>query len=148
MAHGVPAALIHQLSQVPLFAACPRSDLRTIAMLGTQLEIGAGTVLTTEGKPGSEFFLVRAGTARCVRNGQKVAAFGPGDFFGETALLTNAPRTATVIATSDMTVIVFNRREFSSLLDSAPQISRKLLKALAERQSQGQSPRRSVDVMV
>jgi CRP-like cAMP-binding protein len=129
----MPAAVMDQLSQVPLFAACSRRDLRAIAVLGTQLGIAAGTVLTAQGEPGSEFFLVRGGAARCVRSGRKVATFGPGDFFGESALLTNAPRTATVTAVDDMTVIVFSRREFSSLLDGSPQIARKLLKALADR---------------
>ncbi|HKH89075.1 MAG TPA: cyclic nucleotide-binding domain-containing protein [Acidimicrobiales bacterium] len=139
MTPGIPSAVLEQLSQVPLFAACSRRDLRAIATLGTQLELRAGSVLTTEGEPGSEFFLVRAGAARCVRNGRKVATFGPGDFFGETALLTNAPRTATVTVVSDMTVIVFSRREFSSLLNSSPQIARKLLKALAEREGKSES---------
>ncbi|MGO9559171.1 MAG: cyclic nucleotide-binding domain-containing protein [Acidimicrobiales bacterium] len=133
MARGIPASVLDHLSQVPLFSLCSRRDLRAIAMLGTELEVRPGAVLTTQGKPGSEFFLVRAGTARCERNGRKVATFGPGDFFGETALLTNAPRTATVTAVGDMTVVVFDRREFSSLLDGSPQIARKLLTALAER---------------
>lgn len=148
MARGIPAAVMDQLSAVPLFAACPRRDLRAIAMLGTELEMTAGGVLTTEGEPGSEFFLVRAGTARCVRNGRRVATFGPGDFFGETALLTNTPRTATVTAISDMTVIAFDRREFSSLLDSSPQIARKLLKAFAEREGPGRQRDRPAGVMV
>jgi CRP-like cAMP-binding protein len=139
---------LDHLSQVPLFAACPRRDVRAIAMLGTELEMRAGRVLTTEGERGSEFFLIRAGTARCVRGGRKVAMFGPADFFGETALLTNTPRTATVTAVSDMTVIVFDRREFSSLLDSSPQIARKLLKAFAEREGQGQSQGRPAGVRV
>jgi len=103
------------------------------------LEIKAGTVFTTEGEMGSEFFQVRAGTARCVRNGRLVATFGPGDFFGETTLLINTRRTATVTAVDNMTVIVFSRREFSSLLDQSPQIARKLLKALAEREASGEA---------
>jgi CRP-like cAMP-binding protein len=148
MARGIPAAVMDQLSRVPLFAACPRRDLRAIAMLGTELEMSAGSVLTTEGAEGSEFFLVRAGTARCVRNGRKVATFGPGDFFGETALLANAPRTATVTAVSEMTVVVFDRREFSSLLASSPNIAGKLLKAFAEREAHGRSQRHPTGVRV
>lgn len=136
MARGIPSAVLDRLATVPLFAACSRADLRAIAMLGTELEVNAGSVLTTEGEPGSEFFLVRAGAARCMRKGRNVANFGPGDFFGETALLTNAPRTATVTAVDDMTIVVFDRREFSSLLDRSPQIARKLLQVLAERDGQ------------
>ena len=111
-------------------------------MLGTQIEVKAGTVLTAEGRKGSEFFLVRAGTARCLRNGQEVTTFGPGDFFGETALLINVPRTATVTALTDMTIVVFERREFSALLDQSPQIGRKLLTALAERDAFGDAAAR------
>lgn len=133
MTRGIPTEVLDRLAAVPLFSECSRTDLRAIATLGTQLELRAGRVLTTEGEPGSEFFLVRSGAAACVRKGRKVASFGPGDFFGETALLTNAARSATVTATGDMTVIVFSRPEFSSLLDRSPQIARKLLKALAER---------------
>ena len=134
MARGIPAAVLNHLSKVPLFAACSRRDLRAISMLGTQLEVRAGRVFTTQGATGSEFFLVRAGTARCVRNGRTVATYGPGDFFGEMALLTNARRTATVTALEDTTIIVFDRGEFASLLDQSPQIARKLLKVLAERE--------------
>jgi CRP-like cAMP-binding protein len=148
MTRGIPAAVIDQLSKVPLFAACPRRDLRAIAMLGTELVIKAGNVLTTEGEPGSEFFLVRAGSARCVRNGRKVAMFGPGDFFGETALLSHTPRSATVTAASDMTIIAFDRREFSALLDSSPQIVRKLLTAFAEREVQGRNQQRPNGIKV
>jgi CRP-like cAMP-binding protein len=134
MARRIPASLLDRLSHVPLFAACSRSELRAIAMLGTELGIRAGTVLTAAGAPGSEFFVIRAGTALCARNNRTVATFGPGDFFGETALLTNAPRTATVTAVDEMTVVVFERREFASLLSSSPQIALKLLKACADRQ--------------
>jgi CRP-like cAMP-binding protein len=137
MARGVPADVLDRLGKVPLFSACSRQELRRIASLGTEVRVGPGTELTRQGEPGSEFFLIRSGGARCIRNGRTVEGFGPGDFFGELALLTKHPRNATVVtdADADTVVRVFDRREFSSLLDDAPAIARKVLAALAERQT-------------
>lgn len=135
MARGVPADVLDRLAKVPLFAACSRQELRRIASLGTEVRVGPDTELTRQGEPGSEFFLIRSGEARCVKNGRTVDRFGPGDFFGELALLTKRPRNATIVTNTDTVVRVFDRREFSSLLDDAPAIARKVLTALAERQT-------------
>lgn len=122
------------LHEVPLFSSCTRSELKSIANLGTRATVREGKVLTEQGRPGREFFLVVSGTARCLINGREVARFGPGDFFGEMALLDGQPRSATVLATSPMDVLVLDRREFSTLLDESPTIARKLLQAMATRQ--------------
>jgi CRP-like cAMP-binding protein len=74
-----------------------------------------------------------SGTAKVTRKGKTVATLGPGDFFGEIALLHNAPRNATVTATSDVDALVVSHRDFTSLLATAPQIQAKILQALAER---------------
>jgi CRP/FNR family cyclic AMP-dependent transcriptional regulator len=122
------------LHEVPLFSSVSRAELRSIANLGTRATVKKDKNLTEQGRPGREFFLVVSGTARCLINGIEVARFGPGDFFGEMALLDGQPRTATVVATSPMDVLVLDRREFSTLLDESPTISRKLLQAMATRQ--------------
>ena len=134
MARGIPRAVIDQLREVALLAQCNRSELRRIAQLGTHLSVRKGEVLTRQGRPGREFFLVRDGRARCLVDGTEVAELGPGDYFGEMALLDGGPRHATVIAEGPMEVLVLERREFWSLLDTAPSIAKKLLVALARRE--------------
>ncbi len=134
MAHGVPKAVLDMLSAVPLFSTCTKSELRTIANLGTQVEVAEGAVLTEQGKPGREFYLLIRGEARCEVDGEQVATFGPGDFFGEMAMLDRRPRNATVIVTAEAEVLVLSASEFNGLLGSAPTISKKVLAAAAARE--------------
>lgn len=134
MPRGVPKAVIEMLGAVPLLSACSTRELREVANLGTQLPVDDGRVLTEQGKPGREFFLLTSGKARCLVDGVEVAHFGPGDFFGEMALLERGPRQATVVADGPAEVLVLDGREFDRLLDTAPSIARKLLKAVAERE--------------
>lgn len=134
MARGIPRHVLEMLAAVPLFSECSKEELRRIVGLGTSVEVPAGTTLTRQGAVGREFFLVTSGTAKCYIDDRLVARFGPGDFFGEMALLDRAPRTATIVADDQMEVLVLDAREFDSLIDDAPSIARKLLKALAARQ--------------
>jgi CRP/FNR family cyclic AMP-dependent transcriptional regulator len=134
MPRGIPKQVLEMLAAVPLFSECSKDELRRIVGLGTSVTVPEGTTLTRQGAVGREFFLVTSGTARCLIDGRLIARFGPGDFFGEMALLDRAPRTATIIADSPMEVLVLDAREFDSLIDDAPSIARKLLKALAARQ--------------
>ena len=121
------------LGEVPLFRACSQAELRAIAKLGTDLDIEPGRVLTEEGAPGREFFLVVEGKADCTVHGRSVAVFGPGDYFGELALLDGGRRTATVTAKTPMRVVVLSVSEFAGLLRASPTISTKLLAQLARR---------------
>jgi CRP/FNR family cyclic AMP-dependent transcriptional regulator len=124
---------VEMLRSVPMFAGCSRGELRQIASLGTPVPVAAGRRLTVEGQPGREFFLVLEGWARCEVGGRHAATFGPGDFFGELSLLDGGPRSATVVADTDMEVLVLDAREFASLLQASPSILRKVLATLAER---------------
>lgn len=134
MARGIPKAVIDQLGEVPLLAQCNKNELRQIARLGTAVTVPDGAVLTEQGRPAREFFLIREGKAHCRIDGAEVAEFGPGDYFGEMALLDDGPRHATVVADGPVDVLVLERREFWALLDAAPSISRKLLVVLAQRE--------------
>jgi CRP-like cAMP-binding protein len=86
-----------------------------------------------QGDIGRECFVLVEGKVKVERNGRKVASLGPGAYFGEMSLLDKGPRTATVTAESPSTVLVLGPREFSALLDEVPQLSHKLLTALAQR---------------
>ena len=133
MVRGIPRGLIDMLRGVSLFWNCSAAELREIATLGTQVNIPAGHTLTKQGEPGSEFFLVVEGRASCFIDGKKVATFGPGEYFGELALLSRVPRSATIVADTDMEVLVLSVREFATLLNDNPRVSKKMLERLAER---------------
>jgi CRP-like cAMP-binding protein len=97
------------------------------------LIVPGGTVLITEGKPGHEFFVVLEGQASVTHNDVVVARLGPGDYFGEIALIQGGPRTATVVADGEMRVEVASEQEFHALLDKAPGLARALVVPLAKR---------------
>ena len=124
---------LDHLAQVPMFSACSKKDLQTIGRASDEVSVANGKVLVQEGKPGHEFFLILDGNASVTRNGRKIAALGPGQYFGELALLDRGPRSATVTADSDMQVLVLGQREFAGVLDEVPGLARKMLAAMAGR---------------
>jgi CRP/FNR family cyclic AMP-dependent transcriptional regulator len=126
-------AFIDHLQQVSLFAACSRKDLQLVAKRAEDIRVPAGKALVTEGETGHEFFVILSGTARVARHGRKLATLGPGDAFGELALLEKAPRNATVIAESDMELVVLGQREFAGIVDEVPGFARKMLAGMAKR---------------
>jgi CRP-like cAMP-binding protein len=132
----IPKKQIDFLQEVPLFSLCSRKELRAIAQLGTEAEAEAGTVLTTTGHRGHEFFLVLEGVASCRVGQREVRRFGPGEFFGEMALLYGGVRTADVVAISDMRLLVLDSREFRSMLSTTQVIDVKMLANLAQRLSE------------
>ena len=121
------------LSTVPLFSGCSKKDLELISKHSEHVQVSAGKALTTEGKVEYEFFMILDGKAKVVKKGKKVNTLGPGDFFGELALLDRAPRNATVTADTDLDVILLGQREFSALLDMVPTLAHKMLTGLARR---------------
>jgi CRP/FNR family transcriptional regulator, cyclic AMP receptor protein len=133
VARGIPREVIEMLRAVPLFSACSTPELRAIAALGSRVIVEPGSLLTIEGRLGSEFFLVMSGTASCRVENKLVATFGPGDYFGELALLSRAPRSATVTADTQMDLLVLSVQEFTSMLDASPRVATKMLGRLADR---------------
>lgn len=126
-------AKIELLKKVPLFAGCSKSELRELAMTADEVDLRDGQVLTKEGRPGREFFVLVDGTARVTRKERKIADLGPGDWLGEIALLTDAPRTATVTATSPVDVLVITDRSFRRVVEAMPSIALKVLASVGER---------------
>lgn len=122
-----------QLSKVPLFANLDKKHLKQISSLVTQIEVKEGKDLTREGEHGNEFIIVLEGTAEVKVGGKVVATRGPGDYFGEIALISNQPRTATVTATTPMKIEVIGRREFQTMLHDNPTIATELLAIAADR---------------
>ncbi len=121
------------LSTIWLFSTCSTRDLRTIRRALEEVNVPAGRVLCEEGTIGREFFLIVEGTASVQRNRRKIATLGPGQYFGELALLDRRPRSATVVSDSEMRLLVLGQRQFNGLLDAIPALGRKLLAATATR---------------
>jgi CRP/FNR family cyclic AMP-dependent transcriptional regulator len=118
---------------VPLFASASKQELAEIASIADEIDLPEGKVLIREGDTGREFFVLIDGTAEVTRGGKKVASIGPGDFFGEIALIAKTPRNATITTTSPVRTLVITDRAFRQLLDHSPQIQIGVLTALAER---------------
>jgi CRP-like cAMP-binding protein len=120
------------LKAVRLFSTCTRKELRAIAKSAKITNVKQGAQIITEGDEGNTMYVVLVGTARVSRGGRKLATVGPGSAFGELALLSKGPRTATVVALSDMEVAIITRRKLTRVLTDAPDFARKLLEALAD----------------
>jgi CRP/FNR family cyclic AMP-dependent transcriptional regulator len=132
MALGANAKL-ELIKGTPLFEHCSKKDLQRIAQIADELDLRAGKVLIKEGERGREFFVVVSGEVDVRRKGRKVATLGPGSFVGEMALLSKAPRAATVTAATPLDVLVITDRAFLDLLDKMPDLWLKVARALAER---------------
>lgn len=128
-----PSKTAEHLAQVPLFSACSKKDLAMIAKATDEITVKAGKVIVEENKPGHEFFLILDGTATVRANKKKLAELGPGQYFGELALLDHGPRTATVTADTDMTLAVLGQREFVGVLEGVPGLAYKILAIMARR---------------
>ncbi len=121
------------LSQVPLFAHLDGRALAQLATMVDEVDVVAGTVLMTEGRSGSEFFVIVEGSVDVTRGGQHLRSLAAGDFLGEIALVDHGPRTATATATSACRLLVLAHREFDSMIDDNPVVRAAVLQALAER---------------
>ena len=126
-------AKVELLKSVPLFSKLDKKGLEDVAHIADEIDLPAGKEMATEGDRGREFFVLLKGEADVTRGGEKINTMKEGDFFGEIALVTKMPRTATVTATSNVDVLVITERAFDTLLKNSPTIGRGVAEALAER---------------
>ncbi len=124
---------LEHLAEIPLFTALNKRDLQRIAKASNEVSRPAGSVLVDQGDAGREAFVIIDGTATVKRNGRKVGTLGVGDSVGELSLLDHGPRTATVTADTDITVLVLSAREFAGVLEEVPGLAQKMLGQLAGR---------------
>jgi len=117
----------------PLFAQCSPAEMKRVASIADEVVIPAGTRVIRQGDAGGNFCVVVEGAAEVHRNGRKIRTLAIGDYFGEIALLTRSPCSATVTAATPLNLLVVKRRNFVQLLRTSPQIGVKLAHALAER---------------
>jgi len=124
---------IDRLEEVTLLEGCTHRQLKSIARITEVLEVPADTVLARKGEPGDAFFLILDGRARVDVSPKKRVRLDPGEYFGEMSLLDGGPRSATVTAETPLRLLVIKRRDFSTLLHEAPDLTTSLLATLSRR---------------
>jgi CRP-like cAMP-binding protein len=124
------------LAAVPVFATLSDRQRRLLVASGIERTYEAGTTVVSEGAPGDEVFVVVSGRAGAVRRGRRVAAFGPGDLFGETAALAGGGRSASIVAETELRCLVVPRDRFMKCLVGEPRAARSLLETMARRTQQ------------
>jgi CRP/FNR family transcriptional regulator, cyclic AMP receptor protein len=121
------------LKRVPLFADLDDRELQQIASSMRERKFKAGDTVTQEGAGGVGFFVVEAGDADVTIGGESRGSVGPGDYFGEIALINESPRTATITARTDMVCYGMTPWDFRPLVESNSAIAWKLLTAMSEK---------------
>ena len=133
MARGIPSGVIRHFERIPLFQSMSKKALRSLVQAATEADIPAGKALVREGEFTRHLYVILRGTADVTRKGKKLNELVPGDFFGEMAFLSGAPRSATVTARTDLRVMVLGPRELDVIIDREPALARKMLAAMAHR---------------
>lgn len=121
------------LKTVPLFASCGPREIERLGMLTEEVDLPAGRVLFNQGDSAQELFIVVSGEVRVERNGSVLAVRGPGEFFGEIALVAEGERTATATCLTPCRLLVLGHRDFHSLMDEFPDLKIRVLETLAKR---------------
>jgi len=117
------------LAQVPLFAGMPPRFLKRLADKMDEQRFMEGATIVRQGEPGDTFYVLIEGEAKVKdANGRVLSRLIPGDFFGEISLMDGGPRTATVVAETNLTALALSRKDFSALLQSEPKVTVGLLK--------------------
>jgi CRP-like cAMP-binding protein len=126
-------ARVRHLQRVPLFSGFDEAELRRVADQSRIVEAPAGTVVTQIGEPGESFFILIDGTVAARTPVGTGSELRPGDCFGEMSLLDGEPRSATIVATTDVRLLVVDRAHFWRLLEETPDLVRRILTILSRR---------------
>jgi CRP-like cAMP-binding protein len=121
------------LHRIPLFNAFKGKRLERLGALADEVDVEAGKVLMHQGDSAADLMVIVRGSVAIERDGQRVNTLGPGDFFGEIALVAGGPRTATVTTDEPSTLLVITHRDFHALMDEFPDIAIQVLTTLAHR---------------
>src|ERR671936_1787199 len=126
-------AKVELIRDVPLFSRLSKKGLQEVASIADEIDFPEGKVLTKQGARGREFIVILEGAAQVDQDGRRINTLGEGDFFGEIALVTKLPRTATVTATEPVRALVITDRDFLTLMKKSPEVGEGIVEALAER---------------
>jgi CRP/FNR family transcriptional regulator, cyclic AMP receptor protein len=122
-----------RLKDVSLFQGLAKKDLQHLARWTDEVDIPEGKSLAEQGSFAYEFLVIEDGTADVIQDGKRIRTLGPGDFFGEIGLLESERRTASVVATSPMRLIVMTGRDFSAMRSEMPHIAEEINEKIEER---------------
>jgi CRP-like cAMP-binding protein len=131
---------VELLKRVPLFADLDGAELQQIANSMKQRTFSAGQEIAVEGQSGVGFFVIEDGQAKVTVGGDEVRRLGPGDYFGEVALITQGARTATVTADTDLKTYGMTFWDFRPLVEDTPSIAWKLLQSAVKQYDQSSQP--------
>jgi CRP-like cAMP-binding protein len=121
------------IAKVDLFEGLGRSQLRQLANAAREVTHAAGHTVAAEGLGGMAFHYLLEGTASVTKDGRELRTLGPGDYFGEISMIDGKPRSATVTATTPITVLAIPHRDFEAVLDKDADFARALLRTLCAR---------------
>ena len=127
------SAPVELLQQVPLFQGLERDHLETVARSFKDRTFRAGQTVTSEGSGGVGFFVIEDGTATVSMHGEERRKLGAGDYFGELALIDDSPRSATIVADTDLKCWGLTSWEFRPLVESNASIAWSMLQTMAQR---------------
>ena len=144
--HGEESeALIAMLEKDPLWAGLDMKDLKAIVKVSEERQFQTGDIILGKGEGGVGFYLIMDGSVDIKSDSKTLAKLGPGQFFGEMAVLDNQPRSADVIAAEPSRCFVISEWSFKALISQNPRIALKMLQELVRRlrdanKSQNQGP--------
>jgi CRP-like cAMP-binding protein len=124
-----------RLRKVALFEGLSDHDYKQLEQWTDEISVPTDKHLVHQGAYPHEFMVIEEGTADVEHDGEHLADLGPGDFFGEMALLLNVPRTATVKATSEITLVVMHERNFRAMEEEIPVVASRIHRILEERKA-------------
>ena len=146
--HGVMiramAAPVDVLRNVPLFADLDQRELERLGGEFKERTFAEGSTVTREGATGAGFFVIAEGNANVSIGGESKGTLGPGDHFGEIALIDDLPRSATITAATDLRCYGLTPWDFRPFVEEHPQVAWTLLQTLARRLREAQSPSESL----
>lgn len=129
-----------RLAAIPLFADLNETDLAAIAAVAVEVDAAEGDAIATQGDLGHAMFAIESGTVEVSANGRPLAALGPGDVFGEVAVLAAGIRMATVVATSPVRLIALLKRDVWAVERRSPETAERLRELIKKRLDFGRDP--------
>jgi CRP-like cAMP-binding protein len=134
---------VDALAKVPIFSGLTKRQLRRILKATEEYTYPYGTTIVAEGALNEQLYVILEGNVKVRRGGRTIARMGPGEFFGEIAVIDGLPRTASVISDGPVRCLVLLRKEFFQVIKAAPQVAWKVLRTLATRLRERQSSDRA-----
>jgi CRP/FNR family transcriptional regulator, cyclic AMP receptor protein len=122
-----------RLKNLPLFAELDDAERAEVAEVAREMSVEAGTTLATEGDNAYELFVIESGEAEVRKGGELIRTLGAGDAFGEIGLLATGTRTASIVATTPMTLVAIFAREFKQIEARMPKVADELRESMRER---------------